>query len=124
MILEIDDNKTVGDLQERFSMCFPGLKLEVCTHKHGWEDFCPEKEFLPVHFHVGTVRKTHDPGRIEIKSWNKVGEVEKDLYKLFGLNAQICYRAGERWIQSGKSDNLTIGELQKKAYKRPHIDIL
>jgi hypothetical protein len=28
MLLEIDDNKTVGELEERFNECFPYLKRE------------------------------------------------------------------------------------------------
>jgi len=118
VIIEIDDIKTVGDMQDRFSLCFPGLKLELCRATHRWEEFSLERDFFPGSFHIGVIRKNHDSGSIEIKSWDKVGEVEKKFDKLFGLNVQICYQAGQHWIQTGKSDNLTIGELQKKSYER------
>lgn len=29
MLLEIDDSKTIGDLQEKFFLCFPNLKIEL-----------------------------------------------------------------------------------------------
>lgn len=112
MILEIDDSKTVGDLQERFTSCFPFLKIEFCRNKHQWEDLCPMEEILPADKLIGSIRKIHAPGILEIKSWNKIGEVEKTFYKNFGLNAQIFFKSGSRWIQTGISDNLTIRALR------------
>lgn len=124
MILEIDDTRKLSDLQEKFSLCFPSLKLEFCQNKHKWEDICPERHFLDSDLSIASIRKIHYPGTLEIKSWYKVGEVEKDFYLKFGLNVQICYQCGSRWIQTGKSDNITIDSLQKKSFKNPVIGIL
>lgn len=115
MILEIDDTKTIADLQDRFSLCFPHLKLQFCSRKHGWEQLCPEKEIINGNMPVAEIRKKHTPGVLELKSWDKVGEVEKEFQRRFGLNVQICYRSGGHWIQTGKSDNVTIDFLMKKA---------
>lgn len=124
MILEIDDTKKLTDIQERFSLCFPSLKLEFCQKKHKWEGICPESQFMDSDLRIGSIRKIHNPGTIEIKSWDKVGEVERDFYQRFGLNVQICYMCGPRWIQTGKSDNITLDSLQKKSFKYPVIGIL
>lgn len=115
MLLEVDDSKKIGDLQERFSLCFPSLKLEFCRKKHGWEDTCEEPEFFGSEVPVMKIRKKHDPGILEIKSWNKVGEVEKDFYRKFGLSVQIFYKCRDMWIQTGKADNVTLAFLQEKA---------
>jgi hypothetical protein len=119
MIIEIDDTQKVTDIQDRFASCFPTLKLEFCRKKHGWEDMCPEREFFDGNTRLSSIRKSHEPGIIEIKSWSKVGEVEKEFYQKFGMSVQICYQCGQRWIQSGKSDNLTIDSLQKKSFAQP-----
>lgn len=118
MQLYIHDNLRLSDLQEKFNLCFPTLKIEFCTKKHQWEEVCPENELLPGDLFIGAVRKMHNHGTLELKSWDKVGEAEKAFQTRFGLNAQVFYRNGNRWIQTGKSDNLTIKDLEKKAYSR------
>lgn len=118
MILEIDDSKTIGDLQDRFSLCFPMLRLEFCKRKHGWEELCSDRDIIhDDNVSISSIRKLHDPGTLELKSWDKVGQVEKEFYARFGLNVQICYASGGRWIQTGKSDNITIDSLMDKASK-------
>ncbi|MBL7696895.1 MAG: hypothetical protein JNK79_02010 [Chitinophagaceae bacterium] len=115
MILEIDDSKTIGDLQDRFSLCYPLLKLEFCKARHGWEEICPEHQIIRKDAAISDIRNIHYPGTIEMKSWNKIGEIEKKFQTKFGLNVQICYKSGGRWIQTGSSDNMTIKSLMQKA---------
>jgi hypothetical protein len=115
MLLEIDDSKTTGDLQDRFSLCYPLLRLQFCNKKHGWEQVCPERDILHEDVLISGLRKKHDPGTIEIKSWQKVGRIEKEFFTKFGLSVQICYRSGRHWIQTGKSDNMTLASLMQKA---------
>jgi len=117
MLLEIDDTKTISDLQDRFSLCFPNLKIELCRKKHNWEEYCAASEIYPAHMPIGKIRKIHQPGVLDIKSTYKVGEVEKALQETFGLNAQIYFRSGDKWVQTGKADNYTIGALQQAAYR-------
>jgi hypothetical protein len=114
MLLEIDDTKTIGELQDRFSLCYPLLKLKFCKKKHGWEQVCPENEFIHDDIQIGEIRKKHEPGVLEMKSWDKVGTIEKEFNIKFGLNVQICYKSGRHWIQTGKSDNITLQSLTEK----------
>lgn len=114
MILEIDDSKTIADLQDKFSMCFPTLKLEFCTQKHKWEEICAESKIIHRNVSIRDIRKTHMPGTIEMKSWHKIGNIEKEFFSRFGISVQIAYKSGNRWIQTGKSDNITIDRLIKK----------
>jgi hypothetical protein len=114
MILEIDDTKTTADLQDRFSMSFPSLKLEFCRKKHKWEEICSDSDIIHDNVSIGDIRKNHDPGIIEMKSWHKIGNIEKEFFSKFGLSVQITYKSGNRWIQTGKSDNITIDKLVKK----------
>jgi hypothetical protein len=115
MTLEIDDTKTITEIQDKFSMCFPLLKIDFCAKKHGWQEICPESQIIHEDMPLSLLRKNHNPGTIEVKSWQKVGEVEKEFYNKFGLSVQISYKSGDRWIQTGKSDNVTIAFLMKKA---------
>ena len=115
MLLEIDDSKTIGDLQDKFYQCFPKLKIEFFLKKHHWEELSPEKEILPPQTLIGSIRNRHDPNLLEIKSWDKTGAVEKSFYEKLNLNVQVFFKSGRNWIQTGKSDNLTIEALQQKS---------
>ena len=114
MILEIDDTKTTTDVQDRFSLCYPSLKLAFCRRRHGWEKVCRESDIIYDTVLLAQIRKVHEPGTIEVKSWSKVGAVEKEFRNKFGLNVQILYKSGDTWIQTGKSDNVTIDFLLKR----------
>jgi len=115
MILEIDDSKTTGDLQERFSIHFPLLKLQFCRRKHGWEEVCNGSGIVHQDLPISEVRGKHNSGTIELNVWQKIGKIESEFYERFGLSFQICYKSGKYWIQTGKSDNMTIDSLMRNA---------
>ncbi len=114
MLLEIDDAKTFGDLQERFNLCFPNLKIEFYNKSHHWKGKSEEKFKIEPDVLIGKTRKNHEPGVIEIKSWHKTGEIEQKFKDQFGLHAQIFYSTGNIWKQSIHSDGLTLAMLSKR----------
>ena len=64
MILAISDNRTTGELQEKFNECFPWLKIEFYSHPHHWKEGALEK--AAVLYHPGSGRQmevwTTEPG--------------------------------------------------------------
>lgn len=114
MLLEIDDTKRLEDLQDKFNLCFPRLKLEFYSERHRWQELSPPSEFLPARSIVGEVRKIHDPGVLSIHSRDRVGEVEKRFREDFGLNVQIFFNSNGKWIQTGTTDSMTLAELQNR----------
>lgn len=92
MLLEIDDSKTIGDLQEKFFLCFPNLKIEFCRKSHHWEELSDETKFLPPGVKIGSIRSLHHPGILEIRSEHKAGEVEKRFRQRFGLMSRCCLK--------------------------------
>ena len=117
MILQLEDSKSIEDIQKQFSFFFPFLKIEFFTKRHIWEGMYKEHELLPGSLLLGSIRKQHNSGAFEIKPWHKIGEVENEFYLKFGLNVQIYFKSGKRWIQTTKSDNLTIFNLQMQTNK-------
>lgn len=115
MLLPIDDNKSVAELQDRFNECFPHLKIEFYHHSHHWKEGSPEAELISPEANVGDIRKKHDPGILEIKSWYQTGRVEQDLKKLFGLYTQIFRLENGKWKQTGSSDKLTLKQQEQMA---------
>lgn len=114
MLLEIDDTKTIGDLQERFNLCFPQLKIEFYHRPHHWQEDSAEVLKIDPRVLISSIRKMHDPGVLEIKSWHKTGEVEQNFKKLFGLHVQVFYHDNHHWKQSIHSDNKTLAMLSEQ----------
>ena len=109
MLIEIDDSKTISDLQDRFSLCFPYLKIEFYNTPHHWQEPSAGKHLLDPATRIGDIRRKHAPGILEIKSWYRTGQVEQLFKKLFGLNAQVFRLENNHWKQSTQSDDLTLG---------------
>ena len=118
MLIEIDDSKTIDEIQERFSVCFPFLKVEFYNQPHRWEERSHARHLIEPKSLIRDIRKEHTPGILEIKSWYKTGAVEQLFKKLFGLNAQIFRLEESRCKQSTASDNITLARQSEIAMKK------
>lgn len=109
MFLQIDDSMTVEEVQDRFSECFPSLKLAFYSKGHKKFQASDNRYLLKEKMRIGAIRKSHYNGVLEIKSWYTTARVEEDLKTFFGLQAQI-FRWDEKvgWIQTTLSDNFTL----------------
>lgn len=112
MLLEIDDYKTIGDLQERFEESFPKLTIQFFGKAHHWQEKTAI-EPLPAETKIGDIRKLHNPGILEIRSTFKCGKVEKDFERLFGLHIQILFHHNGKWHQTTQADTYTLQELSE-----------
>lgn len=111
MLLAIDDNRSIAEFQERFNECFPHLRIEFYQHPHHWKEASIEAEAISPEKKIGEIRKNHNQGILEIKSWYQTGRVEQDLKKLFDLNAQIFRFENGIWKQTVSSDKLALKQL-------------
>ena len=110
MIIEIDDTKTIDDIQEKFNDFFPFLKMEFYKHPHHWSESSEEKEMFSNNEKIGEIRKNHLHGTLEIHSWQKTGAVEQEFRKKFGINVQVFRHHGDLWVQTAGTDELTLAE--------------
>lgn len=108
MLLEIDESKTIADIQDRFSLCFPYLKIEFYRKPHHWGESTSTKDLVAPQTYIRDIRKVRLPGILEIKSTYKTGEVEQLFKKFFGLNVQIFRLENNQWRETTKSDNLKL----------------
>jgi hypothetical protein len=105
MQLLIHDNLQLEDVQERFSDCFPRLKIEFYEES-------PSKRLLGVDnridpdTYIGEIRRQHYSGIFEIKSWYTVGEVEQGFMAMFGLNVQVFHNENDTWVLTKNSRTL------------------
>ena len=115
MLLSINDNKPVSDLQDKFNECFPHLKLEFYHKRHKVNPASLEEQRIKEDLKIGDIRKKHNRGTLEIKSWDKTGDVEQRFKEEYGLYVQIFRLENEHWVQSVKSDELTLAEQSEAA---------
>lgn len=122
MILGINDNKSIIDLQEKFNECFPYLKLEFYSDPCTSIKSVAANPILPENVKVGDVRRLHDPGLLDIKSYYKTGRIELDFEELFGLHVQIFRRENNRWVRTSNAKNLTLQQQTELAqYATPVV---
>lgn len=107
MLLEIDDNKTIGDLKDKFNQWFPYLSLKFYHHAHkqpAANDEIPETEQL------SNIRHKHDSGVITLKSSISIDKLITALKKQFGLHVHIFRLHKEEWIHCSE-EGYTLKEL-------------
>ncbi len=115
MIIEIDDYKTIDDLQQKFSECFPLLKLEFYAQPHHWYESSEEKKALSRYSQLDQIRKNHTHGFYEFFSQTRTGSFESELRDKYGLHVQIFRKQFGKWQQTTDTDQLTLGEQQNLA---------
>jgi hypothetical protein len=111
MLLEIDDNKTIGDLQEQFNKWFPYLCLEFYRHNH--KNHSLSDKIQPAEA-IGSIREQHVSGTLGLKSWCTAGRLVHDLKQQFGLHVQVLRRHENQLIPSFE-EHLTLQELSSLA---------
>ena len=118
MYLQINDRMTVEEVQDRFNECFPFLRLEFYSKPHDAFEGSDKKYQYNDKERIGSIRKKHTDGVLEIKSWDTTAKVEKGIKEMFGLNTQIFrYDAVGCWIQTTLSDELTLKQLSQFAHE-------
>jgi hypothetical protein len=127
MILQIFDSLTIEEVQERFNECFPYLKLAFYSKPHKIFQPSDDGDEYISKIRLSDIRKNHDNGVLEIKSWYKTARVEADLKEYFDLNAQVLRLdlKSNSWVQTYLSDNLTLKEqtmLAKEGYLKSVIE--
>lgn len=109
MIIEINDSRTIGDIQQEFSTRFPFLKLEFFQNPHDREE--PSNETpCQKDLSLGEIRQKHVQGIITINPGSETGAIEKEFERRFGLNVQIYRLQMDRWIQTAGTDILSLSE--------------
>lgn len=106
MLLEIDDSKTIDDIEERFMECFPLLKIEF-YEKHKRED--PDSP-LKRNQYLVDIRKKYEPSILEINSDDRIQDILHELKKRYGLEARIFRKHKNKWQMVVKEEHLTIKE--------------
>ena len=109
MFLHLDDSMTIEEVQDRFNECFPYLKIAFYSQPHNKFESSGKEFQYSEKTRIIDIRKKHNNGVMEIKSWYTTAKVEQELKELFDVNVQVFrYDMNGNWIQSTFSDELTL----------------
>lgn len=112
----ISNEKSIQEIQREFKAHFPYLKIEFYDTEHAaGEGSPPNREYRDQAKTVGEIRKRHNADNLTIHSHVKVSTIESELYRKYGLNAQIFRRSGTCWLQTIATDHWTLAQQNSKA---------
>ncbi len=113
MYIELNDNTKLREIQEVFSDFYPYLQINFYWKRHKKYESSPIVELVSSDTSIGTIRKTHLSGLLEILPLNKVADVEKEFQERFGLSVQILRKEKNKWEQTTGMDDFTLKELNE-----------
>lgn len=109
MSIQINDQLTIGEVQNKFTAAFPFLRLAFFQPASNplINDF--KNELSPTE-KLATQLKEGKDAIIEITSLNKVSEVEQAFRNQYALEAQVMRRSGNNWLMTTTTDDYTLGQ--------------
>lgn len=111
----IKDSKTIQEIQQQFNQKFPYLKIEFYQKAHAINEGSPNSIKWENDKLIGEIRTSHNSGNLSIRQDQKVGELEEDFLKDYGLNVQVFYQSGDIWLQTTSTDTWTLKEQNDRA---------
>ncbi len=111
--MEINDNTALKEIQLVFSNFYPYLQIAFYRKGHTEYEVSKETDAIDADTTVGSIKKTHVSGLLEIQPLYKVSEVEKEFQERFGLSVQIFRKEKEKWIQASGMDDFTLKDLNE-----------
>lgn len=126
MEILISDSRTISEVQRDFSKEFPFLKLEFFDAPHKTEKALPKSKIFPHDKKLSSCRKVHQNGKLRIAKHETVNDLENELWKKFGLSAQVFRKSGNLWIETSLTDSWTLEQQNREglemssAHKNPY----
>lgn len=126
MEILISDSRTISEVQRDFSKEFPFLKLEFFDAPHKTEKALPKSKIFTHDKKLAACRKQHINGKLKVEKDEKVSDLENELWKNFGLSAQVFRRSGNLWIETSLTDSWTLEQQNREglemssAHKNPY----
>lgn len=93
MTLYASKYKSIGEIQSEFNDSYPFLKIEFDQKKNG---------------NSSTKHPATADDVIEITDATTVVELQKTLWKLFGLATQVFRRSGNIWLETTMTNHWTL----------------
>lgn len=114
MELLITDTKAIHEIQKEFSEVFPFLKLEFFNSPYEEGKAQPKAKMFPHDKKLSACRRLHNTGSLLLNKFDKVSDLEHELWSKFGLSAQVFRRSGNLWIETSLTDSWTLEQQNRE----------
>ena len=105
MMLDINGDKTIREVQQRFNAQYPFLKLEFYKVQDSSPAIAGRKRLdHSARLKAAGLKKA---GRFAIKEEMTVGELE-NAFEQFGLQVQVSRKSGILWLETTMTDRWTL----------------
>ncbi len=124
MELNLSTNRTMGEVQADFNAQFPYLKLAFFNKSHKAYQGSNAKFLLQNK--SATLRelceKPHE-GLLYLSEDMPTWQVERLFEEDFGLHVQVFRKSGNVWLETSRSDDLTLEQQNAKGRASEHMAV-
>jgi hypothetical protein len=123
MKIELASNKTIGEIQAAFSGYFPNLKLAFFSKSHkayksSAAKFLIQEKDMPLSKLSSLLQ---EPKSLLLEQNMPVWQLERLFEEECGLHVQVFRRSGKIWLETSKTDDLTLEQQEAKALSSDNI---
>lgn len=115
--ISVTGNKKIVTLQKEFNKKFPYLQLCI-FYSYARKQVAKGEGITQIDGNktLASVRRADSGGDISISGNKRIGSLEKEFDKVFGLYCQVCYTAanGKAYYTSGSTDTMTLSAFNKQ----------
>ena len=110
MKLYLSPETRIKEIKKSFQEYFPYLKLEFFREKHKPEEGNSKKDIIVDSATLIDVTGVMKEGEVNITSDETVEDLEQLFQNKFNLPVQVFRKTRYSWIETTKTDNLTLGK--------------
>ena len=114
MEILINDSRVISEIQSDFSKEFPFLKIEFFDAPYSEKKALPKSKIFSNDKKLGSCRRMHNTGRLQITGSSTVSSVESEFWKKFGLSVQVFRKSGNLWIETSLTDSWTLEQQNRE----------
>lgn len=123
MEIYISEEDILSNIQDKFREIYPHLKLEFFLYPHPKSGPSDPGARVSPDTPVEVIRMVHNSGWIDISNNRTVAEVERDFYRGMGLYVQVYRRTRIGWLETTRTDGLTLAEQNAIAKESLEIEM-
>ncbi len=114
MELYIEEQLTVGEIQQAFRSRYPYLKINFFSKAYDRDEQYRAEDMYESNELIKDLRKADTHGTLIIKGSMKISDLEDQFLNTFGLSVQVFRKSGDSWLLTTTSDNWTLEDLNEK----------
>lgn len=115
--IEINNSRSLNDLQKDFNSLFPYLKVEFYDIPNLTQKSSSKSKLLNNSLAVAKSRRSTNEGTFTFNGNMSVALFERELWDKFGLWAQVYRMSGKVWIETSLTESWTLDRQNNEGFE-------